>query len=401
MNMEKISIKSKLMEGAFALMTVMSMSSCTGLVDAIMGTEDNPSGSSTKPTTVAGIPSDASATPNPTLPGTPNTTIPNPGSEVVTKSGQTVVNFNLTGILDPTQAGGWLKLYGTGAKIQNVWKSIDGNAKGIAVINTIDQSTVTSAVDLVFLVDNSGSMDEEADAVADGIDAWAQKLSKTLDMKYGCVGYDGHLTGALNLTSVEDLSSYLTHGYGTNRTYHFGGADASTLQTAASDYHNNYYECGVSALRFATDQFNFRNGANRVFVNFTDEPNQPNNQEKWSVEWVNPVNSNWTSSMGTIHTVFSNSYYYNDNYNWTPLYQEKPWLLSEYTGGTTKFAPSDFSGVTLDDLPITGALMNSYVISVTNVDSLFDGKEHTVKITILNADGSIRAEKEFTMIFKK
>lgn len=399
--MEKISIKSKLMEGAFALMTVMSMSSCTGLVDAIMGTEDNPSGSSTKPTTVAGIPSDASATPNPTLPGTPNTTIPNPGNEVVTQSGQTVVKFNLTGIVDPTEVGGWLKLYGTGSSIQNVWMSIDGNAKGIAVINTIDQSTVTSAVDLVFLVDNSGSMDEEADAVANGIDAWAKKLSKTLDMKFGCVGYDGELTGALNMTTVDDFSNYLNYGSGTQRTYHFGGTDATALQTAASSYNNGWHECGVAALRYATDKFNFRAGANRIFVNFTDEPNQPNNQEKWSVEWVNPVNSNWTAAMGTIHTVFSDNYWYPESYNWTLLNEEKPWLLSEFTGGTSKFTDSSFAGITLDDLPITGALMNSYVISVTNVTSLFDGQKHTVKITILNADKTIRAEKEFTMIFKK
>jgi hypothetical protein len=390
----------KLASGVIALTAVMTMSSCSGFIEAVLGTEDNPSGSTVTPSTVPGIPSDASATPNPTLPQPANTTIPNPGNEVVTQSGQTVVKFNLTGIVDPTEVGGWLKLYGTGSSIQNVWLSIDGNAKGIAVINTIDQSTVTSAVDLVFLVDNSGSMDEEADAVANGIDAWSKKLSQTLDMRFGCVGYDGYLTGALNMTTVNELSDYLSYGYGTSRTYHFGGDDAAALQTAASSYHNNYYECGVAALHYATDQFKFRSGANRVFVNFTDEPNQPNGQEKWSVEWVNPVNSNWTADMGTIHTVFSDPYY-TDSYNWTPLYEEKPWLLSEYTGGTTKFAPYDFSGVTLDDLPVTGALMNSYVISVTNVTSLFDGLEHIVKITILNADGTIRAEKEFPVVFTK
>lgn len=394
-----------MMSGAFALATMMSMSSCSGLVDAIFGVEDNPSSSTPATTpTVPGIPSDDSATPNPTLSLDPNTTIPNPGSEVVTQSGQTVIKFNLTGIVDPTEVGGWLKLYGTGSSIQNVWMEIDGNAKGIAVINTIDESTVTSAVDLVFLVDNSGSMGQEADAVANGIDAWAQKLSNTLDMRFGCVGYDGRLTGALNITTADELSNFLAQGYGTSRTYHFGGADAEDLQTAASSYHNNWNECGVAALRYATDLFNFRTGANRVFVNFTDEPNQPNNQEKWSVEWVNPVNGNWKPAMGTIHTVFSDEYdaaYSETDSRWTPLIDECPWLLSTYTGGTKKFAPSSFSGVTLDDLPITGALMNSYVISVTNVTSLFDGQEHTVKITILNADGSIRAEKEFKMIFTK
>ena len=147
--MRKHSFISKLLSGVMVLTAVVTMSSCSGFIDAVLGTSDNPSGSTVTPSTVPGIPSDASATPNPTLPSAPNTTIPNPGNEVVTQSGQTVVKFNLTGIVDPTEVGGWLKLYGTGSSIQNVWMSIDGNAKGIAVINTIDQSTVTSAVDCI------------------------------------------------------------------------------------------------------------------------------------------------------------------------------------------------------------------------------------------------------------
>jgi hypothetical protein len=402
--MKTTTITRKLMSGAFALMSVVSMSSCQGLVDAVLGHEDNASSGTTTPTTVPGIPSDASAKPNPTLPGSPNTTIPNPGSEVVTKSGQTVVNFNLTGILDPTQAGGWLKLYGTGSNIQNVWMSIDGNAKGIAVINTIDQSTVTSAVDLVFLVDNSGSMSEEANAVADGIIDWSKKLSNTLDMRFGCVGYWGPITGGINMTTIDKFVDFLNYNNskGTSRTTHFAedGTDWSTLKPAYSPT-SSMDENGVAALRLADENFKFRSGANRVYVNFTDEPIYPQGEAKWSTDYVKEP-ANWPTTKGTIHTVFSDEYYKNwSDDRWTPLYEEKPWLLSEYTGGTTKFAPSDFSGVTLDDLPITGALMNSYVISVTNVTSLFDGKEHIVKITILNADGSIRAEKEFTMIFKK
>ena len=392
----------RLASGVIALTTVMTMSSCSGLVDAVFGFEDNSSGSTVTPSTVPGIPSDASATPNPTLPQAPNTTIPNPGNEVVTQSGQTVVNFNLTGIVDPTSAGGWLKLYGTGSSIQNVWLSIDGNKKGIAVINTIDQSTVTSAVDLVFLVDNSGSMDEEADAVANSILAWSTKLSKTLDMRFGCVGYWGPITGGINMTTVDKFEEFLNfNNYtGTSRTEHFAedGTDWTTLAPAYSP--TSYMdENGVAALRLADENFNFRSGANRVYVNFTDEPIYPQGQAKWSTDYVKDP-SNWPATKGTIHTVISDPWL--ETYTgWTPLYEECPWLPSDYTGGTTKFAPYDFSGVTLDDLPVTGALMNSYVISVTNVTSLFDGQTHIVKITILNADGSIRAEKEFPVVFTK
>jgi hypothetical protein len=119
-------------------------------------------------------------------------------------------------------------------------------------------------------------MDEEAEAIARDITAWAEKLSQSLDICFGCVGYDGNLTGAMNITTVEKLKEYLDYGYGTNRTYHFGGDDAEALAAKAPDYNNSWNECGVAALHFADDNFNFRPGANRIYVNFTDEPNQPN-----------------------------------------------------------------------------------------------------------------------------
>ena len=128
MNMKKNSITSKLMSGAFALMTIMSMSSCSGLVDAVFGIEDNPSGGTTKPTTVPGIPSDASATANPTLPAEANTVIPNISYSVSSVSGATVVRFDMTGIQDPADPTKWVTLSGTGESDENIWVSIDGKA---------------------------------------------------------------------------------------------------------------------------------------------------------------------------------------------------------------------------------------------------------------------------------
>ena len=399
---------SKLMQGVIAFTAVMAMSSCSGLVDAVIGSVDNPS-SDSKPSTptevtVAGIPADSKATPNPTLPEAANATLPNLNYTVSTVSGKSVINFSLTGILDPNETAEWIRLYGTGLSNQNVWLSIDGTPKGIKVVNTIDESTQVSAVDLVFLVDNSGSMDDEADKVADGIIEWSKKLSTTLDMRFGCVGYWGPITGGINMTTIDNFVDFLNYNNntGTSRTTHFAedGTDWATLQPAYSP--TSYMdENGVAALRLADENFNFRAGANRVYVNFTDEPIFPQGQEKWSTDYVKDP-ANWPATKGTIHTVFSSPYYasWSDD-SWTPLYKECPWLLSDYTGGTKKFAQSDFSDVTLDDLPITGALQNSYVISLSNVANLFDGQPHTVKITILSPNGTIRAEKEYTVTFTK
>ena len=73
--------------------------------------------------------------------------------------------------------------------------------------------------------------------------------------------------------------------------------------------------------------------------------------------------------------------------------------ISEYTGGTVLYASSDFSGVTLTSLPVTGAMQNSYVIRFTNVGEFMDGQAHEVRITILSADGRTRAERTFYIVF--
>lgn len=65
------------------------------------------------------------------------------------------------------------------------------------------------------------------------------------------------------------------------------------------------------------------------------------------------------------------------------------------------YVSSDFSGVSLDTLPVTDAMQNSYVIRFTNIDDMMDGMTHTVKITVKTADGTVRAEKTFYIVFKE
>ncbi|MGN0221956.1 MAG: vWA domain-containing protein [Prevotella sp.] len=350
-------------------------------------------------TTIAGIPNDADATPNPEI-GDNTTSIPNVLYTTEYDGDDAIVRLDMTGIQDASDESGWLKLFGTGfGDQQNIWVEVDGEPKGILVYNTADDqgSDAKVKVDLVFLVDNSGSMSQEADAIARDIVDWSQKLSNSgLDVRYGCVGYDGYINGALNITDVKNLDAFLNYNNytGTSRTHHFYGADAAVLSEAAATYANSYYECGVAALRFADEHFSFRTGANRIYVNFTDEPNQPNGKEGFSVEYVNNA-ANWNTSKGTVHTVYSST----TNFTESPLQTEFPWKLSDYTGGTCLTASSSFTGVTLESLPVTGAMMNSYIIRFTNIADLMDGKPHEVKITIVSPDGKTRAERTFYIVF--
>lgn len=368
-----------------------------GVVFTSCGEDDNPVVTDVTPT-VPGIPSDKEAGLNPAIdPNDINTIIPNFNYTVNEEGGVSVIRLDMTGVRDP-YTNDWVELFGTKHPNQNVWLSLDDSPKGFSITKVANDKK--SSVDLVFLVDNSGSMSEEANAIARDIKAWAAKLAQTIDIKFACVGYSvsGRINGGIDFTDANGLSEFLGENRGTSSTVGFKGDNADALHTKANNFGYTGNECGVMALRFADETFAFRNGANRIYVNFTDEPNQPGNNPEFSTEWVKEI-TNWPSTKGTIHTVYS-------AYNtWTQTinYREYPWNLSEYTGGTKLFTDSSFNNVSLDDLPVSGALLNSYIIRFTNVAGVFDGKPHKVKITVKSQSpkGEILAEKIYELTFKK
>lgn len=75
------------------------------------------------------------------------------------------------------------------------------------------------------------------------------------------------------------------------------------------------------------------------------------------------------------------------------------WLMSEYTGGTVMFVDENFTGVTLDNLPVTGAMTHSYVLKFTNISEFLDGQVHDVKVTVLSVDHQVCAERVFHLNF--
>ena len=347
------------------------------------------------------IPSDDLANPNPAVPN-PTTSIPNIQTTFSQEGDVLVLRIDMTGVKNQ-QDYDWLKLYGTGLTNQNVWVEIDGKPKGIEVINLGEEESSEVMTDIVFIVDNSGSMDAEADKIANDIVAWAQLLaSSNLNARFGVVGYDGTISGALNMTDIEGLKTFLDYYYGTYRTYHFGGEDAEDLKAKAPNYFLNYYsdECGGAAIQYANEYFAFRTGANRIYVNFTDEPNSPCGHDNCSVEYYKDQ-KNWAAAQGTVHTIFSEDPSW---YTWSSYY-EKPWLISEYTGGTTQFIRSDASDLDLTKILVTQAMQNSYIIRLKNIaDLINDGLEHEIHITInyVDKNGNVTsADKTFIVKFEK
>jgi len=336
---------------------------------------------------------------------TPNVVDPNVGIPYpnivpeVDSYGNYIVTMNLTGIQDPT-TGQWIDLYGTGLTRQNVWVDVDYSPEGILVTN-LDESTTSVKNDIIFTVDNSGSMSEEANAIARDIISWAQLLTNNhLDVRFGVVGYGGYIDGAMNMTDASSLSSYLNYSTGTSRTMHFGGSDASVLQQRANSFARtgtsvDAHECGALAIRFANNYFNFRAGANRVYVNFTDEPNQPNGNSAYSVDWFKSQ-TNWPTSCGTVHTVWSDPV---TTITERMNYIEAPWKISEYTGGTKMYVNANASNLHLETLTVSGAMTHAYTIRFMIPASYVDGRSHLVRIVVIANNGSVRGLLTFQVTF--
>lgn len=346
-----------------------------------------------------GIPSDNGAGTPPTVSDNDKTfEMPKSISAMtVDPSNPNVGTFSLAGI---NANGNWLELYGTNQTNQNVWIEINGINKGFTVTYGEQPGIVNkSKADIVFLVDNSGSMWEEADKVAAEIERWAGKLSQTMDVKFGCVGLSeyGNINGALNITDVQTMSEYLNQNSGLYRTQHFGQnmanppADWSTLKSKTEEYYNPGYECGGIGLHFANENFTFRDGANRFYVYFTDEENQPGRVTgyPWSVKTVD-INSQyykWSSTSGVIYTVYSGLDLYGDPHGWTNWnYLEDPTLFSTYTGGIFLETTGDFN-ISLDDLPVTGAITQSFTFKFNITADLKKGGLYDITILIKSKDG--------------
>ncbi len=348
-----------------------------------------------------GIPPDSDAGENPSVDDDNRGVIPDVPAVVDEKLAYGYIT--MSGIWNEA-AGEWLTLYGTRSPQQNVWLSIDGCPKGIDVYNLSSTVETRQPVlyDVVFLMNNDISMEEEINTVTNGMEAWALRMQNAgIDLRIGCVAYREGLhsvNGAINLSSAEEIQEYFDRAPGLDGTVGFGGTDAGRLRAAAeggkytSGYNN---ESPMVALMFADDNFTFREKAARVYISMTDEANQPGGNEKWSVECLNPKMGFWNTSKGTVHTIFSGR----TDFTPIPLKLENPWIMSEYTGGTIEFTPADFKDILLSGTKVGEALNHSYIIRFANIADYLDGRPHKVKITVRTPDGSVATERESEAVF--
>ncbi|MDX2129438.1 MAG: vWA domain-containing protein [Chloroherpetonaceae bacterium] len=287
------------------------------------------------------------------------------------------IRISLIGLIDPVTAQP-IELVGN----STVFVAENDVIKGLKVTKVGNDNTLAS--DLVFVVDNSGSMGQEADSIALKIIDFTNLLtSQGINLRVGCVGYSGNVTGAINLTNATGLESYLKRPSrtGTSRTVGFTGTDSARFQTTASTFSSGVGgENGIVGIRFADSLFSWRTGAQRIYINFTDEPTQPGSRPWFS---TNGFLQSWQLNRGTIHTVWSNG----DTtlFGTESASREKPWRLSNGTGGTIKWVSSNANGLNLTTLPVTGAVLNSYLIEFISTNP---NDSNTVKIIVKNGTTS-------------
>jgi hypothetical protein len=211
------------------------------------------------------------------------------------------------------------------------------------------------------------------------------------DLRVAIVGYDGKVTGAIDFTDVASIKGYLERAgmIGTLRTRGFGGPDAERLEQKADEQETSggtsYGENAIVAITYAESAFSFRPDAQRIFVNFTDEPTQPAGKVPLATK---TLCSRWKPQHGTIHTVWSGSESLapDGGVVWTENSDENPAELSRCTpGGVVMTIKEDATDLDLTTLPMTDALRNSALVEFNSSDP---SAPHDVTIVVKNGTTS-------------
>jgi hypothetical protein len=297
------------------------------------------------------------------------------------------IAINLQGILDENDNPVTFIGDGSAQDGNNIFVTEDGKLKGIKVTNAGSGNTLQA--DIVFTIDNSGSMGQEADSIAARITDFVDAISNSgLDILVGVAGYSSSVNGALDLSSKDSLKAYLnrTGKTGTNRTRGFHGENADSLDAKKFLYNGSGGENGVEAIFFANDLFSWRNNTNRVFINFTDEPNQTGSDSTYTVKAL----CEKLAGFATVHTVFSAD---TSNFTWTAANQN-PLEMSNCTGGTIKLIDGLAADLDLSNIPVIGALGKSAKIEFVTSNSAVN---HEIIVTIF-INESVNGKKVYTNV---
>jgi hypothetical protein len=217
---------------------------------------------------------------------------------------------------------------------------------------TVERATEgSSAVDIVFVLDTTFSMDGEIAGVRNSVVAFAESLSGTLArVRFGGVSFGDEVRGTFSLNA--DVSAFQSW---VSNLQSFGGNDTPENPLDAVLAGNNL---GWSA------------GAQRLFVIITDAP--AHEQDEFTSASFESVKTALGTS-AVVHTVSpggagrSLRYQPNDNSREVALREDRDVsVLAGSTGGVSMVLPSS-GNVDLNALPIADLIKAGYVIRFRSV----------------------------------
>jgi len=243
--------------------------------------------------------------------------------------------------------------------------------------------------DIVFVLDITGSMEDEINAVKNNMISFINALKTSdIDFRIGIVEYaddnfvfnNGNLYSDVNTINSTINSIYLgEHGLGNG---------------------DEWPEDGFDALKAAM-LLNFRPGSQRVFIMLTDAPCHFEGDESIYSEESDGNVTDYTRDLiieelkenkVTVYCVAANigtNTYGNDLYNYQ---YEGPGSISEETNGRWFDIYSNFNDIILD---IEEMISNQYVIRYKTSKPICDGVERTVQVVVYYNVNTVTAEDSY------
>jgi len=219
-----------------------------------------------------------------------------------------------------------------------------------------DEGGEVRMADIVFLIDNSGSMSTEIAAVKNNCEAFADALAASeIDYRLGLVQFGqsangGHprLMGSGLTGSVSEFKSW--------------------VGTMPAD---GGYEYGFEAIRLAIQSYSFRPGTQKVFILITDEDSDDRNKQS-TIDMI-------LANDVTVHVAA------NCGYGTSQADYCGTGSVRDVSGGLLFPVTGDYRSI-LDT--IGEAVADAYIVRYRTDNPVFDGLERTVVCTVQDGAAS-------------
>jgi hypothetical protein len=239
-------------------------------------------------------------------------------------------------------------------EIQSVTKNVDKDAT--FKIFSSEDTTTKRPVDILFLMDNSGSMYDNQQAVKNNVEAFVDSL--------GGSGLSFRL-GLCRFGQSQNLGKPIFHNNGAWYT------DVTTFKTvwSTANVASGSREPSWDALYYAVDSLSFRSAAQKVFILITDETITGNNINYSEITDRQVVIDQLKGGGITTYTLTESGSTFDSDFG----------VIARSNGGKWYDIDGSFTTILND---ISTQVGSTYTLRYTPTDMDMDGHERRVTITV-------------------